>query len=152
MSTKTIARMGIALAAVLLMSGCATAGGSVSAGEKLAIYRAAAGEPVNSFPYHGSITGWTPLGDRSIALWTSPRRAWLLDLDGPCPDIDFSPVIAVTSSQAGRVSAGFDKVLASGQGSMQIPCRIREIRALDTSQIKAAEKAAREDQDASSGT
>ncbi|MBJ7574351.1 DUF6491 family protein [Luteimonas sp. MC1828] len=151
MSTKTIARMGMALAAVLLVSGCAT-GGGVGAAEKLAIYRAAAGSPVNSFPFHGSITGWTPLGDGAIALWTGPRRAWLLDLDGPCPDIDYTPVIAVTSSQAGRVSARFDKVLASGQGSMQIPCRISEIRPLDTSKVKAAEKAAREDQEASSGT
>jgi hypothetical protein len=152
MSKRMIAPMAAAMAAALMMSSCATGGTSVSDGEKLAIYRAAAGEPVNSFPYQGRITGWTPLGDRTIALWTSPRRAWLVGLDGPCPDIDFSPVIAVTSSQGGRVSAGFDKVLASGQGSMQIPCRIREIRELDTARIKAAEKAAREDQAPASGT
>ncbi|WP_255486338.1 DUF6491 family protein [Luteimonas sp. MC1782] len=152
MATQTVARMGMALAAALVVSACATGGGRLDAGEKLTIYRAAAGAPVGSFPYHGNITGWTPLGDGAIALWTGPSRAWLLDLDGPCPDIDFSPVIAVTSSEGGRVMARFDKVLASGHGSMQIPCRIREIRPLDTRQIKAAEKAARDDQGASSGT
>ena len=152
MSTHAIARMGMALTLVLMVSGCATGGGSLAEGEKLAIYRAAAGTSVSSFPYQGRISGWTPLGERTIAVWTSPKRAWLLDLDGPCPDIEFTPVIALTSSQGGRVSAGFDKVIASGHGSMQIPCRIRGIRVLDTTRIKAAEKAAREDQDASSGT
>jgi hypothetical protein len=144
--------MGAAVAVMLGASGCASAGGGLGAGEKLAIYRAAAGEPVNSFPYHGSLTGWTPLGDRDIALWTSPRRAWLVALDGPCQDLDFTPFIAVTNSQGGRVSAGFDKVLTRGHGSIDIPCRIREIRPLDTSAIKSAEKAARDGQDASSGT
>jgi hypothetical protein len=149
---RTVTATGLALLAGVVLAGCASAGGRASVDEKLAIYRAAAGPPVNSFPYHGSITGWTSLGDRTIALWTSPRRAWLVGLDGPCPDIDFSPVIAVTSSQGGRVSAGFDKVLASGHGAMQIPCRIREIRELDTARIKAAEKAAREDQAPATGT
>ena len=67
----------------------------------------------------------------------------LLLLSGTCPDVAYSPVIGLTS-QNSRVYAGFDKVLVDGPGSMQLPCRIREIRPLDTQRIKAAEQEARE--------
>ena len=144
----------IAASALLALSGCASTG--MSDAEKLATYRAAAGEPVSSFTYLGRISGWTPLDREHIAVWTRPREAWLLAFHGTCQDIEFSPVIGLTS-QNSRVYAGFDKVLVDRPGSMQLPCRIREIRPLDTNRIKAAEKAAREEaeaesQRASSGT
>lgn len=144
----------IAAGALLALSGCATTG--MGEAEKLATYRAAAGEPVSSFNYFGRISGWTPLDDEHIAVWTRPREAWLLSFHGICQDIEFTPVIGLTS-QNSRVYAGFDKVLVDRRSSMQLPCRIREIRPLDTNRIKAAEKAARdaaesESQGASSGT
>lgn len=141
----------VALAGLLAVPGCATTN-AIDDARKLAIYRAAAGEPVNSFSYLGRVTGWTPLGDQHIAVWSRPSQAWLLSLHGPCQDLDFTPVIGLTS-QGSRVYAGFDKVLVHSRASIQLPCRIREIRPLDTTAIKAAEKAAREEaQDASSGT
>ena len=141
-----------ALAAIALMAlqGCATTG--MTEAEKLATYRAAAGEPVSSFTYLGRISGWTPLDDEHIAVWTRPKEAWLLSFSGVCPDIEFTPMIGLTS-QGNRVYAGFDKVLVDSPGSMRLPCRIREIRPLDVTRIREAEKAAREEaQDASSGT
>jgi hypothetical protein len=131
----------VALAALLALQGCASTG--MTDAEKLATYRAAAGEPVSSFSYLGRISGWTPLDDGHIAVWTRPREAWLLSFHGLCPDVAYSPVIGLTS-QNSRVYAGFDKVLVDGPGSMQLPCRIREIRPLDTQRIKAAEQEARE--------
>ena len=140
------------LAAIALMAlqGCATTG--VTDAEKLATYRAAAGEPVSSFTYLGRISGWTPLDDEHIAVWTRPKEAWLLSFSGICQDIEFTPMIGLTS-QGSRVYAGFDKVLVDSPNSMRLPCRIREIRPLDVTRIREAEKAAREEaQDASSGT
>lgn len=140
------------LAAIALMAlqGCATTG--VTDAEKLATYRAAAGEPVSSFTYLGRISGWTPLDDEHIAVWTRPKEAWLLSFSGSCQDIEFTPMIGLTS-QGSRVHAGFDKVLVDSPNSMRLPCRIREIRPLDVTRIREAEKAAREEaQDASSGT
>ncbi len=140
-----------ALCGLLVLSGCASTG-ALDDTQKLAIYRAATGEPVNSFSYLGSINGWTPIGDSHIAVWTRPSQAYLLSFHGPCQDIDFTPVISLTS-QGSRVYAGFDKVMVHNRSSIQLPCRIREIRPLDTTKVKAAEKAAREDaQEASSGT
>ena len=141
----------LAVVSAFLVAGCASSG-RMSDAEKLATYRAAAGEPVNSFSYLGRVNGWTPVDDNNIAVWTRPREAWLLTFYGRCEDIDFTPVISLTS-QASRVYAGFDKVMVHNRNAIQMPCRIREIRPLDTARIKAAEKAAREgDQAPDSGT
>ena len=149
MNTRLVAALPLVFGACL--AGCASTG-SIDDTRKLAIYEAAAGEPVGSFTYLGRISGWTPLGDEHIAVWTRPSEAWLLGFHGTCQDIGFTPVIGLTS-QNSRVYAGFDKVLVDGRNPMQLPCRIREIRPLDTSRVRAAEKAAREEaQDASSGT
>src|SRR5690606_15202286 len=138
----------------LATAACATTG--LSQEQKLATYRAHAGEPVSSFRYFGQINGWTSLGDRDIAVWTRPSEAWLLELSGPCPDIDYAPAITVTN-QFNRVSAKFDKVIVHGAGTPRVPCTIDTIRPLDVKAIKQAEKTAREqpaDQadDGSSGT
>ncbi|GGK07721.1 DUF6491 family protein [Luteimonas terricola] len=140
-----------ALCGLLVLPGCASTG-SMSEAQKLAVYEDAAGEPVSSFSYLGRISGWTPIDDTNIAVWTRPREAWLLTFAGRCQDIDFTPVISLTS-QASRVYAGFDKVMVHNRSSIQMPCRIREIRELDTARIKAAEKTARDEAQASpSGT
>lgn len=120
---------------------CASTG--MSEADKLASYRAHAGAPVRSFRFFGQINGWTPLGDSAVAVWTKPSEAWLLELSGHCPGIDFAPAITVTS-QFNRVSAKFDKVVARGANSMDIPCQISEIRPLDVKAIKQAEKTARD--------
>ncbi len=145
---SSLAMLAALLATVL--AGCASIGG-MSSNDKLALYRSHAGEPVNSFRFFGNINGWTPLGDSAIAVWTKPNEAWLLDLAGRCPDIEYTPSITVTS-QFNRVSAKFDKVVARGHGSMDIPCQISEIRPLDVKSIKQAEKTARDQPAPSSGT
>ncbi|HVI57515.1 MAG TPA: DUF6491 family protein [Luteimonas sp.] len=139
--------LGLLLAST--MGACATTG--MSDADKLATYRAHAGAPVSSFHYFGRISGWTPLGDSAIAVWTRPNQAWLLDLAGRCPDIEYTPVIGVTS-QFDRVSAKFDKVIARSHGSIEMPCMISEIRPLDVKAIKQAEKTARDQSAESAGT
>ena len=133
------------LAGVIGLSACASSGG-LSEAEKLATYQEAAGEPVKSFRYFGRISGWTPLDDRHLAVWTRAQEAWLLTLDGACRDLAWAPAISLTH-QGSSVYAGFDKVRVhqSGPGAGSFPCRITEIRQIDTSKVRAAEKAARED-------
>ncbi len=135
--------------AALVLGACATDAGQRDK-EKLALYRSHAGPPVPSFQYFGSISGWTPLGDSAIAVWPRFNQAYLLELYGPCSDIEFTPVISVTNNM-GRTYARFDKVIARNRGSIDIPCNIKEIRPLDVKAIKQAEKLAR-DQPPPSGT
>lgn len=131
-----------ALASSIGLSACASSG--MSPAQKLATYQAAAGEPVKSFRYFGRISGWTSLDDRNIAVWTRAQEAWLLSFNGSCRDVEWASAITVTH-QGNSVYAGFDKVVALNGGSSGFPCRIDEIRPLDTAKIKSAEKAARED-------
>ena len=107
--------------------------------QRLAMYRAHSGAPVPSFRYLGRFDSWESLGDDTIALWTRPREAWLLELAGPCNGLEFEPVIGLTS-QVGQVSAGFDKVLVRDPSSINIPCIIQTIRPLDVDAIRQLDK------------
>ncbi|QWP79374.1 hypothetical protein J5226_12190 [Lysobacter sp. K5869] len=127
-----------ALAAAAL-AGCASAGPKLDDAQRLALYRAHAGAPVDHFQYFGSIDGWTPLGDSALALWTRPNRAYLLELQGRCQDLDFAQAITVTN-QMGSVHRRFDKVIVLGQQSIKIPCFIDRILPLDVKALKQAQK------------
>ncbi len=138
---KTIRTSFLLLALGVVLGGCAT---NLSGPEKLSLYQAHAGEPVNDFRYVSSIS-WTPLGDEALAVWTRPDEAWLLSLTGRCVDLDYAPAISL-SNMFGRVSAKFDsvRVLGGASAHFRIPCRIDTIRPLDVKALKAAEKEMRE--------
>ncbi|KAF1710320.1 hypothetical protein CSC70_06405 [Pseudoxanthomonas kalamensis DSM 18571] len=131
------------LLSVLLLGACAS-DSRLSTDEKLSLYRAHAGAEVGSFRYTGSLSGWTPLGDSALAVWTRPNEAYLLEFGGPCQDLGYAPAISI-SSQSGRVSARFDKVNVLGvSGGIRIPCHIQSIRELDSKALKQAESEMRE--------
>lgn len=132
----------LALAATASLAACAT-GPSLSDTERLSLYREHAGEPVKSFRYTSTLMGWTPLGDSAIAVQTRPTQAYLLELGGPCPNLEFAHGITITN-QFGSVQSRFDDVVPLGSGPMQIPCRIEEIRPVDVKALEAAEDRMRE--------
>ncbi|WP_334178238.1 DUF6491 family protein [Pseudoxanthomonas sp.] len=134
----------LALLAATALAGCATAGKQTDA-EKLAFYRGHAGEPVKDFQYFGRLNGWTPLGDGALAVWTKPSEGYLLELSGPCQDLDYAMAIRITQFGS-RVSARFDDVvpLGAGTASIKIPCRIQTIRPLDVKALRASQKELRE--------
>lgn len=136
-------RMSLLLGLILALSACATSG--LTDAERLAMYRANAGEPVRDFRFFGSLNGWTPLGDRALVVWTRPNQAYLLNLAGPCQDLSFAPAISLTNF-AGQVSARFDDVIVRGGGSRvgRIPCTIQEIRPVDVKAVKVAQQELRE--------
>ena len=86
-----------ACATLLGLTACAT-NGNLRDSDKLALYQSHAGEPVGSFNFFGRLNGWTPLGDSALVVWTKPSEAWLLDLSGPCQDIEYTPAIGLTSN------------------------------------------------------
>ena len=132
----------IVLPLLLVLAACAT-GPSAPEREspRLSLYRAHAGAPVSAFHYFGRFDSWESFGDRTLAVWTRPGEAWLLDLDAPCDGLDFAVAIGLTS-HTGLVSARFDDVLVNQPGP-HFPCRIQTIRPLDVGAIRAAERAQR---------
>lgn len=135
---KTPIRAALAACMLGLLAACSSTPVGQRQAERDAIYEAAAGAPVKSFRYL-DLYSWEALGDHSLAVYTRPSEAWLLDLDGPCPNLQFVNAIAITSF-ASEVSARFDKVVA-GRG---IPCIIGQIRPIDVKRLKKALKEQRE--------
>ena len=134
----------VLLSAVIVaaLAGCAS--NRISDDERLALYRAHAGAPVRDFQYFGSLNGWSNLGDSALAVWTKPGTAYLLELAGPCNDLDYAPAISITNMM-GRVSSKFDDVIVlGGPRSIRMPCRIDTIRPLDVKALKVSEQKLRE--------
>ncbi len=130
----------IAVAAVSLTLAACSSTGRLSTADKLELYRAHAGAPQQDLQYFGSLNGWTELGDSALAVWTRPSEAYLLELRGPCEGLAYAPAIGLTS-QMGRVSSRFDKVLVRDTtGGPRLPCFISSIRKLDVPALRASEK------------
>jgi hypothetical protein len=108
------------LLAATALAGCAATLAKLN-GPKLD-YTEYAGEPVNSF-YMG--------------IWSGVNKAYLLTITGYCPDLQFANRIAVTST-ASTVDK-FEKVIVGRDR-----CLIKEIRPIDTKQMKEDRKLLRE--------
>ena len=133
------------LAAGLLaaaLAGCAT-GTGLSSADRLELYRSHAGDPVDTIRYPARYTGWTPLGDSALALWTRPSEAWLVELSGPCHNLDYALTIAI-DSRSGWLSSRFDRIYVNDAGVIPIPCQINTIRPLDVKAIRTDEQKLRE--------
>lgn len=140
-------KMLVAAALAAALTGCSSTP-KLTEAERLALYQAHAGAEVRSFRMWGRLDGWTPLGNRALVVWTRPQEAWLLDLMGPCQDLDYATAIALTSNTS-QVYARFDSVMPLGSMVGQvgrIPCRIGSIRPLDTKALKQAREQLREAQ------
>src|SRR3546814_11182513 len=86
-----------ALASLLLAvtaSACASPGMSDAA--KLATYRAHAAAPGASFPYFGTINGWTSLRDTAVPARTRTSHAWPPDRPCPSPASEPTPIVGRT--------------------------------------------------------
>jgi len=99
--------------------------------QRLAEVTAIAGPTVNSFRFW-RMSSFEPIGLSHMMVFTTPRDAWLLQLDGPCRGLDFGPFMGVTSHMH-MVSAGIDTVRVRDN---PIPCRIMEIRPVDTARLR----------------
>ena len=137
-------RILIPAALALVLAACAS-GARMDGAERLALYRAHAGEPVGSIRHPGRFTGWSAVGTDALVLRTRPNEAFLLELSTPCPDLPVALAIQV-SSRTGMISARFDSVtpLGPATASIRVPCHIGSIRPLDVAALREAEAALRE--------
>jgi hypothetical protein len=131
----------ICMVVALACAGC----GSLSPrppSPRLVFYRAHAGAPVASFRSLGRLDRWESLGDGVLAVWTRPNEAWLLDLYGACPELEYSIAIGLTE-HVGMVEAGSDEVRIVNPSPGHVGCTIRTIRPLDVDAIRSADRAAK---------
>ena len=103
--------------------------------QRLAEVRSIAGPPVDSFWFE-RMSSFEPIGLSDMLVFTNPRNAWLLHLDGPCRNLDFDPFLLLTSHDR-RVSVLLDSVRVRYN---PIPCQIREIRPVDAARLRHIDK------------
>ena len=126
--TNKVASAAAGAVCTALLAGCAT-------GPKLD-YTDYAGEPVKSF-YMNNFDGWSTVSKDQLVVWTGLNKAYLITINGYCPDLQFANAIAVTST--GNTVDKFEKVIVGRDR-----CFIKEIRPLDTKQMKSDRKLLRE--------
>lgn len=124
-----------ALAFVLvpaLLAGCAASHARYQQEQaRVAAIHAAAGKPVGAFNFTArNIWSWEPLSEQELIVYTRPNQAWLLNV-GLCPELPYTPTIALTS-HVGQVSTMRDSVVVRGGG---FPCTIQEIRPVDVAKL-----------------
>ncbi|HEY0198752.1 MAG TPA: DUF6491 family protein [Rhodanobacter sp.] len=136
MSMKSLIPCAALLA--IMLAGCSGVPLAQRESQRQAAYAAAAGASVRSFRFF-NLYSWEPLDNGQMAVYTKPNEAWLLDLGGACPNLEFASAIGLTS-QFDQVSVGFDKVL-TGRGNY--PCTITGIRPVDVSRLKLEQQAQR---------
>ncbi|GAA0709286.1 hypothetical protein FHW84_000648 [Dyella sp. SG562] len=136
-------RVLFAAIAVLGMAACSSVPYAQRIGARQAAYREAARDPVRSFRFF-ELYSWEPLGDSQLAIYTRPNEAYLVSVMGPCPDLEFTDAIGLTSN-LNEVQVRFDKVLT---GRRDIPCTIGEIRPVDLARLKSVEHEQRKIQSA----
>ncbi len=122
------------ISALAPLAACAATPTAQQRAARAARVEAAAGAPVNHIQllFRG-LYGWEMINDHQVVAYVTPKKAYLLDLP-PCPGIDHSPAIAI-SSRMSQISVNFDAITPGNTG---VPCRIRQIRPLDMSKLKAA--------------
>jgi len=134
--TATLSRLSLALILVLPFAGCSSQASRDAERER---YRDFAEEPVDSFSFLGRFHSWHLLGKNELVVWTAMNKAYLLTVDGFCPELSSATTIGLTST-GGRVSRGFDSVTLPQDQR----CTITQIQPIDVKSLKQAESEARE--------
>lgn len=93
--------------------------------ENLERFEKYAGAPVEQFQFW-SLYKWQLVGPEKVVVWSTINDAYLISVDDPCPGLEWSRAIGVTSKQHHIVSRKFDYV-TYGKGR----CAIKEIRPID---------------------
>lgn len=123
-------------AIVLICAGSAVAQTREAQNDALQSYLSRAGEPVESFPYY-SLQKWELVGPNRVVVWTRVSTAWLLTVDEPCSELEYTRSIALTSS-ARQVRRRFDHVIVGKDGQR---CTITDIRPILPDSADAAKPA-----------
>ncbi|HET9034215.1 MAG TPA: DUF6491 family protein [Dokdonella sp.] len=98
------------------------------------------GEPVNRFQFW-DLKRWEVVGEYKVVVWPRLNEAYLLTVDPPCSDLEWTQSIGV-SSNAHVVSKNFDSVMVGIDTKRK--CRINEIQPIDYKKYLADRKQAKD--------
>jgi len=133
---RTLVGLSCTLAIGLSLGACASV--PDKGNQELQFYRAHAGAKVYGFNYLGHMDSWKALDSSTIALWTRPNEAWLIDLVGICNNLEYTPAIGIPRN-VGQVRTG-SRILVHDPSGIENPCYIQSIRPLDANAIREGDK------------
>jgi len=128
------------VSAAALFTGCASAP-SMSYGEKNLAYasyitdnKLASLKKINTFRMYG----WQSLTNDYLIISTSPKKKFLVEVNGFCPDLAHAQTIAFNQSMSSSLSTRFDSisVLGGNVGDHMLKCHIQTIHQIDKAQAK----------------
>jgi hypothetical protein len=126
-----------ALLSATMLAGCSTVP-RMGEQEKLALYMAHAGAPVDDVRYTSAM-GWDRIDDTHVVLNMRPRESYLLKVSGPCLDWGAAtPTLGIETRTPMRLTAKIDRIHVAGS---PVSCRIEEIRPIDLAGLRAARDA-----------
>ena len=130
----TVVRLFSTTLLALSLAACASAGRAPAErmSDRLALYQAHAGAPVERFQFW-DMKRFEVLGETTLAVWTTIDDAWLITVMRPCVGLEFAHGIGISSTQR-HVNQRFDTVNFDNQR-----CRIAEIRPVDGAALERAE-------------
>ncbi|HEY1725958.1 MAG TPA: DUF6491 family protein [Steroidobacteraceae bacterium] len=120
---------------LLLLAACAGIGRRADDQTERDRYAKYAGAPIDHFTWLGHFDGWAAVGPYQLVLWTRVDQAYLVTVQSPCTDLEFTQRVGVTST-AGTVSH-LDSVTFDHQR-----CPITEIRPIDYGRMRHDARAA----------
>ena len=121
---KTIMRSLAFVLVALLLAPAARADTRERMAENLATFERFAGAPVDEIRRF-RLQRWRTLGERTVAVWISPKEIFLIDLRRPCRSLEYAKSIGIAARQR-ILDARFDHITVEGER-----CRIERIRPVD---------------------
>jgi len=129
------------IASAVLLGGCATNTGlsnkekDVVYGEYIQEQKLESLKKIHTFRFHG----WQSLTNDYLILSTSPKKKYLVEVKGYCPDLSFAQGILINQAMSSTLTTKFDSISVLGSNSVggyNIKCYIKSIHKVSKEQAK----------------
>jgi len=81
-----------------------------------------------------SFNGWRALSNNYLIISTSPRKKYLVKINGFCPNLNHAQTIAINQSMSGSLETRFDSISVSESPGSK--CIIKSIYKVTKEQVK----------------
>jgi len=120
----------ISVLATFLLAGCAApAGNQLTVDESLELQGLVRGEGDVRIPSY-RITGWNQVNDRNLVVTVGVNDKYLVELRGPCPELEYAFSIGFTITPINRLDR-FGDIILRGPGGSREYCPIANVWALE---------------------
>lgn len=125
------------LSILTVITGCSTTT-NMTASEKNTAYQ----EFVKTTPLESvnkirsfKFMSWQSLSNEFLIISTSPRKKFLVEINGYCPELNFAQAIIINQASSSQLSVRFDSI--SVPESPEKKCFIKSIYPINKTQVKA---------------